>query len=97
VTTRQTNDGFSLILEGRVKGPWVGELERAWQAAQKSSTNTATTVDLSAVSFADWRGRKLLLEMQSQGAQLVGGSNFLRSLLDGSARLTSQDNNGGTK
>jgi len=97
VTTRQTNDGLTLTVEGRVKGPWVGELERAWQAAQKSSTGAATTVDLSAVSFADWRGRNLLLEMQSQGAQLVGGSNFIRSLLDGSAGLTSQVDNGGTK
>jgi len=86
VTTRLSDDGYSLILEGRVKGPWVLELEKAWQAALKSRTDSrALVVDLSAVSFADWRGRKLLQEMRDQGAKLVGGSIFLSKMLEGPA------------
>jgi len=86
VTTRLSDDGYSLILEGRVKGPWVLELEKAWQAALKSRTDSrALVVDLSAVSFADWRGRKLLQEMRNQGAKLVGGSIFLSKMLEGPA------------
>jgi hypothetical protein len=85
VTTRHTDDGFSLILEGRVKGPWVGELEKAWQAALKLNGKGAVVVDLSGVSFADWRGRRLLLEMRNQGAALVGSSMFLSKMLDGTA------------
>jgi hypothetical protein len=86
VTTRQSDDGCSLILEGRVKGPWVAELEKAWQAALKSRTDgEVVVVDLSAVSFADWRGRKLLREMRNQGAKLVGGSIFLSKMLEGPA------------
>ena len=85
VTTRQTDNGFTLIVEGRVKGPWVGELEKAWQAARKLNSKEAVVVDLSAVSFADWRGRKLLLEMRNQGAKLVGSSMFLSKMLEGTA------------
>lgn len=86
MTTRHSDDGCSLIVEGRVKGPWVVELEKAWQTALKSRTDGgAVVVDLSAVSFADWRGRKLLLEMRNQGAKLVGSSMFLSKMLEGTA------------
>lgn len=88
VTTRHSDDGCSLIVEGRVKGPWVVELEKAWQAALKSRTDgKALVVDLSAVSFADWRGRKLLLEMRNQGAKFVGSSMFLSKMLEGMAGI----------
>jgi len=85
VTTRQSDDGSCLILEGRIKGPWVVELEKAWQAALKLNSKGAVVVDLSGVSFADWRGRRLLLEMRNQGAKLVGSSLFLSKMLEGTA------------
>ena len=85
MTTRQSDNGFSLILEGRVKGPWVGELEKAWQVALKQNSSGAVVVDLSGVSFADWRGRRLLREMRSQGAKLVGSSMFLSKMLEGTS------------
>ena len=48
-----------------------------------SSGRTAknVNVELSGVSFADWEGRKLLLEMQGEGARLVAPSVFLRHML----------------
>ena len=63
----------------------MSELEKAWIAALGFASSAAIVVDLSAVSFADWRGRKLLLEMQGQGAKLVGSSSFLRKMLEGTA------------
>jgi ABC-type transporter Mla MlaB component len=93
VTTRHTDDSLSLILEGRLKGPWVGELEQAWLAAQKLSANKTFKVDLSGVTFADWRGRKLLLDMQNRGAELVGGSSFLRQMLAGTKNFESLNEN----
>lgn len=82
VTTRHTAEGFTLVLEGRVKGPWVAELDQVWQATRKLAANQPITVDLAAVSFADWRGRRLLRDMQSQGAKFVGSSNFLSKMLE---------------
>jgi anti-anti-sigma regulatory factor len=90
VTTRHTDDNFSLVLEGRVKGPWVAELQQAWQSALEVAAKRPITVDLSAVSFADERGRRLLRQMRVQGAKLVGSSNFLKSVLEGSAGSVSE-------
>jgi len=93
VTTRHTDDSLSLILEGRIKGPWVGELEQAWLAAQKLGANKLFKIDLTGVTFADWRGRKLLLDMQRRGAELVGGSSFVRQMLAGTKNFGMQDEN----
>ncbi len=82
VTMRTSTDGTTLILEGRVKGPWVSELEKAWHQALNAHDDRPVVVDLSGVNFADGRGRKLLLEMRSQGATLVGSSSFLRTMLE---------------
>lgn len=77
------NDAEALKLEGSIKGPWVGELQKAWSASAEKSPGTPVRVDLSGVSFVDERGRQLLLQMQQAGAVLQGASLFLRHVLDG--------------
>jgi len=60
----------TLKLEGRLAGPWVGELERSWRAAKDDSRDKPVTVDLCEVTFVDAEGRKLLGWMYEQGARL---------------------------
>lgn len=82
ITIQRTSDSVLLKLEGSIKGPWVDELRKAL-ASTKMADGQPTSIDLSAVSFVDARGRDLLLRMQRDGLTLKGPSTFLRHVLEG--------------
>jgi hypothetical protein len=71
------------MLEGSLKGPWVDELRKAWLTSANIVVGQPVSVDLAGVTFADEPGRDLLLRMQKDGVALIGGSSFLRQLLEG--------------
>jgi hypothetical protein len=81
----------ALKLEGRVTGPWVEELRRAWISSTKVAGGEPINVELSGVSFVDAKGRDLLLRMQRESVDLKGASGFLRQLLnDGNERKSNK-------
>ena len=83
ITIQRTSDSVLLKLEGSIKGPWVDELRKAWLASTKIADGQPMSIELSAVSFVDARGRDLLLRMQRDGLTLKGPSGFLRHVLEG--------------
>jgi len=70
ITIDNTINAATLKLEGRLAGPWVGELERSWRAVKDDSRDKPVMVDLCEVTFVDAEGRKLLSWMYEQGARL---------------------------
>ena len=70
ITIETTMNAATLKLEGRLAGPWVGELERSWRAVKDDSRDKPVMVDLCEVTFVDAEGRKLLSWMYGQGARL---------------------------
>jgi hypothetical protein len=55
-----------LKLEGRIVGPWVAELDRAWLSLRPSLGERKLSVDLCDVSYIDREGRRVLAEMYRQ-------------------------------
>lgn len=78
ITTYHGPEAMLLKLEGSVRGPWVSELQKAWS---QTSGENSIQVDLSGVSFADSRGRDVLVGMKRAGAVLTGASQFMRQIL----------------
>ena len=76
--TRQspTNGRPVLVLEGRLVGPWVGELRRT-----VAELDGGKSVDLAGVTFADAEGVAALRALRSTGTDLVGASGFLAALI----------------
>jgi hypothetical protein len=70
ITIDNAVNAATLKLEGRLAGPWVGELERSWRAVKGDSRDKPVMVDLCEVTFVDAEGRKLLSWMYEQGARL---------------------------
>ncbi len=68
VTTQSSAKLTKLILEGRLAGPWVEELERCWSKGA-GSRQSPVEVDLSGVTFIDPEGKALLAKMWQQGAK----------------------------
>lgn len=64
-----TSKLVSFMLEGRLAGPWVKELETCWRQII-ASPQGHTVVDLTGVTFVDADGKALLTSMCQQGAEL---------------------------
>jgi len=82
VTTSNLENARTMKVEGRVKGPWVLELKKAWLESVGLAQGQPIRVDLSGVSFADAEGRNLLLQMQREGAVLLGPSAYIQEILE---------------
>ena len=66
--------GLHLRLEGQVRGPWVGELERVVEDA--IARGLELSLDLSGVSFLDADGVALLRSLQTRRVDLEKCSPF---------------------
>lgn len=71
----------TLKLEGRLSGPWVGELEHTWIDFLKEGLAKPVQVDLSDVTFVSSEGQKLLTSMSQQGADLHSRSLMTQFIL----------------
>jgi ABC-type transporter Mla MlaB component len=71
-----------LKLEGRLCGPWVHELERAWSELAHSTPERPIKVDLSGVSTIDSEGKKLLASMLREGADLRAAYLMTKYIVD---------------
>jgi len=62
---------MSFVLEGKLVGPWVKELEKCWERALAADPAKTMQVNLAAVTFIDSDGRELLARMRGQGVRLL--------------------------
>jgi ABC-type transporter Mla MlaB component len=69
------------ILQGRLAGPWVTELESNWKN-RRVKDQRKCVVDLTDVTVVDKCGEQLLEEMQRAGAELTGSGVYLNYLVD---------------
>jgi anti-anti-sigma regulatory factor len=60
---------ISIILEGKLTGPWVEELNAYW-CQISGSQQRCTMIDLTGVTFIDANGKELLTRLWQQGAEL---------------------------
>ena len=70
ITWTNNEQQMTLKLEGELAGPWVSETERVWSDLDGEAPRKRVSVDLGEVSFIDAEGRKLLVRMLDQGAEL---------------------------
>jgi outer membrane protein TolC len=82
VTTKveEENKRVTLILEGKLAGPWVNEFERCWCLTLEKWKDVV--VDLGSVTFIDSKGKCLLAKIHGQGAKLIGTGLMTRSIIE---------------
>jgi ABC-type transporter Mla MlaB component len=61
-------DDITLKLEGKLAGPWVDEMEKAWCFCKQTAADQQLIVDLNEVTFIDVAGALLLRRMHAAGA-----------------------------
>jgi len=72
----------SFVLQGKLIGPWVKELEKYWDWAQGTRASKPMLVDLADVSFIDSDGRALLTRMREKGARLLSAGVLINAIVD---------------
>jgi anti-anti-sigma regulatory factor len=82
ITTRINSGTVRLIIEGRLAGACIGELERCWRATVTTESTECILVDLSSVSFIDASGKQLLTQMHEQGIRLVASGLLAKCLIE---------------
>jgi anti-anti-sigma regulatory factor len=79
--TRRDEAGTAVIqVEGKLAGPWVKELEGCWRSVASQQT-APVRVDLTAVSFIDEAGEKLLRTMHQERVELKAKGCFTTCLI----------------
>ena len=63
ITDQQVQGAHIIKLEGKIVGPWVDELKRAWSSIAPSLGSKELQLDLRDVAFADNKGKQLLQEI----------------------------------
>ena len=71
----------SFVLEGKLVGPWVKELEKCWKSALATNASRTMLVDLADVSFIDSEGRALLARMRQKGARLLSAGVLINAIV----------------
>ena len=81
ITTEERDASVRLLLEGKLSGPWVAELERAFSDSKSTSVGRPIVLDLSGLVRADAAGRSLLEALHREGVKFENSSPLARGLL----------------
>jgi hypothetical protein len=74
-------ESLSLVLEGRLAGPWVEELG-VYCRTRSVGKARRTTIDLTGVTFIDDKGKDLLARLWQQGADLRAAGCLTRCIVE---------------
>lgn len=85
ITAEQSNGQTCLMIEGRLIGPWVAELNAV--VNQTGTRLSAIQLDLAKVHFVNTEGLSLLQALQLQGVTFSKVSPFIHELLKSRAIL----------
>jgi hypothetical protein len=82
ITANLCSDPLVLKVEGKLRGPWVIELEHCWKSTCASYPGHRLRIELNDVTFVEDRGKVLLAEMLHRGAELVAVGPMMASILE---------------
>ena len=81
ITLHHSPSEVRLRLEGKLSGPWVGELRKCWITAASTTEGHSTVVDLREVDFVDSEGQTVLREMHDAGARFLADTPVIQAVL----------------
>jgi hypothetical protein len=82
-----------LVLEGKLIGPWVAELRKAWKAASRELDSRALVVDVKNVCVISEEGENALLQLMSEGAMFRCGGVLTKHLIQELRRRSKRNSN----
>ena len=81
ITVHDNPEFLTFQLEGRLAGPWVGEVEACRQRTLAGRRRPAVRFDLAGVTFIDAAGQACLAAMYRQGAEFVAADCLTKAIV----------------
>ncbi len=81
ITVVEDSNQTRFVVEGKLMGECVRELEKCWHAVGSKHADKSILVDLSSVSFIDDGAKKLLADMHCKGIAFVATGLLPRCLI----------------
>jgi anti-anti-sigma regulatory factor len=78
ITRVESHEAPTVKLEGKLLGPWTDEVR---SACREQASEKPVRLDLSALTYVDAEGLRLLSELLAAGGTVSGCSQFVASLL----------------
>lgn len=83
ISIQESDQTIGFVLEGRVAGPWVAELKRAWTELIPRLSGKKLKLDLRNVTYSDAGGKLVLREIVDRTqAELVTGTPWTQYLAE---------------
>jgi len=82
ITTCINSEVTHLIVEGKLAGACVGELEKCWRETASTKSSRSIWVELGSVTFVDAAGKQLLAGMHRQGTRLTAAGLLAKCLIE---------------
>jgi len=79
ITVQRDETKSTLLLEGKIAGPWVAELKNCWEAERVNAKEVS--LDLNEVTFIDAEGKTLLTQLREEGAKLISKGCLIRAII----------------
>lgn len=79
ITVNRQSDEMTLVLEGKLIGAWVSEVDSSWRA--ECGKGQSVRVDLAGVTFIDAEGKALLRRLHREGATLLGNGCLTKAII----------------
>ena len=93
ITITETLTEKRWILQGRLVGPWVGELRKSWKKTQRDQSGRTSILDLKDVTFLEKDAEKLLHAMSKKGTQFVAEGIYIKHVLEQLKRSSKSERN----
>ena len=81
ITVVEGSNQTRFVVEGKLMGECVRELEKCWHVAGSGHEGKSILVDLSSVSYIDDGAKKLLADMHGKGIAFVATGLLPRCLI----------------
>jgi outer membrane protein len=79
ITVHRHESDTTLVLEGKLVGAWVPEVENSWQSERGNSKQLC--VDLNGVTFIDADGKALLGRLYKEGTKLIAQGCLTQAII----------------
>jgi gamma-glutamyl:cysteine ligase YbdK (ATP-grasp superfamily) len=81
ITVHEEESLIKLTLEGRLVGPWVAELYKAWRETAPRIGSKKMLLNLHDLTFSDEEGKQVLREIVTQTSAEISSSTPLTKYL----------------
>jgi hypothetical protein len=89
ISTIECRTQRRLVVEGKLVGPWAGELKRTCEAAKADLRDRELVVEMKHVTTISQEGEKVLLELMSNGIKFRCHGVFTKHVLKQLSRRSS--------